>query len=91
MSSRHELLRKVELALGDIPSDAASGSFAHSIREQLLWCRERLSGRPVEDAPGPLTIARLAVREYDGDMDRERLVSLLCELDAELNMVFFHA
>ena len=82
-----ELLRKIEDALrgvekkgGDlIPSTS-------SIKRQLLWCRDYLSGgaQPFE-MPGPFSMGLIATREFDMYGDDPELAVLINEIEREMN------
>jgi hypothetical protein len=75
-----EALRGVEEAGGDLLPQTSS------IKRQLAWCRDYLSGGvPPFEMPGPFSMGLIAVREFDMYGHRPELATLINEIEDEMN------
>ena len=65
-SEKEKLLKDIDALLARLSDYRRSGLYqSESICIQLEWCKDRLSGKLDEAAPGPLTMGLIATREFD--------------------------
>lgn len=83
-----DLAIKIVGALREIKNLRSGDSLStESISRQLQWCKDFLTGKPLEPKPGPFSMGAIATREFDMYGDKLELARLINEIQDSMEGV----
>ena len=86
-----QLLSDIERVLRTLDEPELTDGYAPavlaSVRRQLTWCRDYVSGdREPGEMPGPFSMGLIATREFDMYGNHEELASLINSVQSRVNV-----